>query len=185
MARVLTASMITAVAQSDVKPVLLIEAQFDSGTLYLATGYGTLTIDGNDYIGTGDLLSISAVRETTELEAVGATLILSGITSELLAIALNENFQDRPILLKLGLFDSSWALISDPLLLFEGRMDTFVLEEAADKCSITVNAENVNIDLLHSKILSHTPEDQALFFPGDTGFDFVASLQEKEISLGN
>ena len=88
--RALTAEMAQEISLRNVKPVLLAELQFDSGTLYMWSGNGTLTWDGNDYIGGGNLISVSSMEETQNLEAKGIICTLSGIPTSLLALALLE-----------------------------------------------------------------------------------------------
>lgn len=184
MARALTAGMQSAVAAKELKPFLLFRAYFDSGTLNLWSGFGAMSLDGVTYTGSGDLIALSAIRETLDLEAIGATFTLAGAPQELLAIAHNEDYQDRPVEVYLGMFNNAWITVADPYLLYEGRMDVMTLEEQADTATISLQAENILIDLTIPTELSYTPGDQASFYPGDTGFDLVASLQEKELLLG-
>ena len=46
-----------------------VKAQFDTETLYLWTGKGNLTIDGQTYIGAGQFLGISGI-DTLELKVL-------------------------------------------------------------------------------------------------------------------
>ena len=72
-----------------------VELAFDSGTTRLWNGYGDLTVASNTYTGSGDLMSISAIEENSEISAKGLNLVLSGILSSLLSLALTENYQNR------------------------------------------------------------------------------------------
>ena len=183
MARALTVGMQAAVVAKEIRPFLMFRANFDSGALNLWTGYGALLVDGITHTGSGDLITVSAIRETMALEAIGASFVVNGGPQELLSIAYNEDYQDRPISLYLGMFDADWAIISDPYLLFEGRMDVMILDDDNDKAQIELKAENVLIDLTKPLVFSYTPGDQALFYPGDTGFNLVTSLQDRELVM--
>ena len=83
-------------------PILLVSATFDSGTLRFWNGYSTLSYDGNDYTGAGDLLNITSSAETEELKANGISVGLSGISSEIISTALNQPVVGRPIDIKMG-----------------------------------------------------------------------------------
>jgi hypothetical protein len=83
-------------------PILLVTATFDSGTLRFWNGYSTLTFNGNDYTGAGNLLNITSSAETEELKANGITVGLSGIDSTIISLALNQPVAGRNIDIKMG-----------------------------------------------------------------------------------
>lgn len=185
MARALTSGMQAALTADNMRPFYLIEGYFDSGEIDLWTGIGNLSYGGKTYMGVGKILNISAFKESKTIEANGLSFTLSGLDPAIIQIALNEEYQDRPVNLYLGAFDDSWQVIASPYLHFEGRMDVMPLDEDPDAgtATVTLNVENVLADLQKAVKLNYTPEDQALFFSGDTGFSRVASLQDKEIQL--
>ena len=78
-------------------PAVLVEAQFDSGTLRFWTGSGNLIVGGETYTGAGDILSVSPAAESQSVRANGITVGLNGITSALVSVALNEDCQNRPV----------------------------------------------------------------------------------------
>jgi len=83
-------------------PILLVSATFDSGVLRFWNGYSTLSYDGNDYTGAGNLLNITSSTETEELKANGISIGLSGISTEIISIALNQPVAGRPVDIKMG-----------------------------------------------------------------------------------
>lgn len=105
--RDLTAEMAAELASIGMLPCLIARLGFDSGTLYMWNGYGTLTWQGNDYIGGGNLVGVSTNEETQDLEAKGIILTLSGIPSNLISLALTERSRGRPFKMWLGAIDSS------------------------------------------------------------------------------
>lgn len=195
----MAASVIGAV----VTTVLLIEGRFDSGTVCLWTGLGDLDWNGQTWTGAGDILGVSFARETTEMSADGASVTLTGIKSALIALALTEDYQDRPILIRLALlsadpigdFSSDFSsdfyrplasgnVMADPIVLFAGRMDVMEIEEGGDTARFTISAENRLVDLRRVRERRFTPEDQKLTYPGDLGLDFIPVLQDAEIVWG-
>lgn len=103
--RNLTPAMAAEVAGHNIRPALLAELQFDSATLYMWSGIGTLTWNGNDYLGGGNLISISTIEETQKLEAKGIVCSLNGIPSNLIAAALLERTRGRPFRMYLAAVD--------------------------------------------------------------------------------
>ena len=89
-----------------VVPFFAAEFEFDSpNELYLWSGIGDLTIAATTYTGAGQLLNVSDIRESADVAANGATLTLSGIPSDLLSLALTEDYQGRLCRMKFGLID--------------------------------------------------------------------------------
>jgi hypothetical protein len=165
-------------------PVMLLQAEFPSGTVYFWTGIGTLTYDGNDYTGAGNLISVSSIEETMGIEAKGAVFTLSGLNSSIISLALSEEYQNQPITAWMATLNSSGALINDPFIVFKGKMDVLQIDESGETATLSMQCENRLIDLNRAKVRRYTPEDQNVLYPSDRGLDFVASLQEKEIAWG-
>lgn len=184
MSRDLTTDFKNGITAGTVSPVVLVTAEFDSETLRFWNGIGTFSYGGNNYTGAGTLLKISEVTETQNVEARGATFELSGIPSSLIAIALAEDYQDRPIYQDFAILDSSGAVISDPFRFFSGKADVMSPEIGGKFAKIKLTAENDLIILGRVNERRRTPEDQKLAYPDDTFFDNVASLQSKDFVWG-
>ena len=184
MSRSLTSSMQTAVTADLVRPIILVQCAFDSGDLNLWNGIGTLTVSSVDYVGAGTLLSIGEIAESSELQANGITVTLSGITDPLLSKARDEDYQGRELKVLLGAMDSSNGVISDPVIVFSGFMDTMVINDSAETATIQIAVENRLIEFERTRIRRYTAEDQKIDYPNDKGLEFVAELAEKEILWG-
>ena len=189
MSRALSAEMLAVATADIVRPIYLVKAEFDSTppedrNLYLWSGFGDLTFNGKNYLGVGNLLSISAVDESTDLTATGASVVLSGIQSTLLAIARDEDYQGRPITIYLGALDDTGDLIASPTVLFSGFMDVMTIAEAGETSTISVTAENKLIAFDRSYVRRYTAEDQKIDYPNDMGFEFVAKIADQEIIWG-
>jgi len=152
-----------------------VELEFDSGTTRLWNGYGDLTVNSQTYTGSGDLMSISAIEENAEISAKGINMVLSGVPSSLLSIALTENYQNRNCAIYVGTITSGTVASYE---VFSGRMDVMTLQENGDTCTISLTAESRLIDLERPRIRRYTSEDQKLIDADDTGLDFINSLQE-------
>ena len=188
MARSITTAFNNAVTSQVVRPLLACELEFSTGTLRFWNGYGDITMtaggSSNTFTGLGDLMNVSAISESDQVEAVGAQLSLTGIKSSLISAALSANYTNRNASIFLGLFDTNKAVIADVYTLFKGKMDIMKIDEGPETASIALNLENRLIVLDRAKERRYTHEDQQLSFAGDLGFEFVPDLQDKEIIWG-
>ena len=179
MPRYMTAAMATAVCAPVLRPALLVAMQFASGSAYAWTGLGPLAWNGMTFQGVGDLGDISAISEDSTVEAKGITLNLSGIPSDIMTDVLTEVRVLGNVQIWFALFDVNGVLIADPILSFQGKMDAPTLNDDGKTCTATIAAENVLVDLNRAVYRRYTNEDQQQDYPGDTGFQFVAGLQEQ------
>ena len=183
MARGITSALNTEVNASELEPIFLVDLDFDGGSLYFWTGVTPLTWSGNEYIGGGNLIGISPISETSDVRAVGVGLSMSGLPASLISIALTEDYQGRPVKIRFGVM-SGGAVVADPYLIFDGRMDTMTIDDAGDSATINLAAESRLIDLERPRIRRYTPEDQKSDFPNDTGLDYVPVIQDVSIQWG-
>jgi len=206
MSRDLSDNTIDNISQDVVYPFFATELKFDGdNTLRLWTGQGTLVLeDGTSWVGTGNLLNISAIEETSELAVKGATLTLSGVPSEVLSLALSEPYQGRVCNIYFGTFSqgsilqesSSYILLQDGSRInlettdkgfneiFSGYMDQMNIEESGETSTIQLLVENKLVDLERARVARFTSGYQKSIYAGDLGLDFVEDLQDKQISWG-
>jgi hypothetical protein len=169
---------IVAQLRKDVRPFILSAIQFADQWFRVWSGVGSLVSGGNTYVGVGMLGKVSTISETTDVQANGISLSLSGVPSSIAAEALGQCRQGMPVTLSLGLMDTNWSVIDTPVPLFRGRMDTAAINEGADTCEIVVTAESRMIDLRRARVRRYTDDDQQRTSPGDRGFEFVPMVQD-------
>lgn len=207
MSRDLSTNTLENIEEDVVHPFFAVELLFDGdNTLRMWTGVGTLTLkDGTEWVGTGNLLNVSAIEETAEMAVKGATLTLSGVPSEVLSLALSEPYQGRVCNIYFGTFSASGKLLQENssfiLLqdgskinvqtgeagfnqLFSGYMDQMNIADGGDTSTIELMVENRLIDLERARVARFTSGYQKSIYPGDLGLDFVEDLQDKDIVWG-
>ena len=184
MARNVSASFSGAADDAVIYPALLVDISLADSTIYLWTGYGDFVYNSNTYQGVGHLGGVSEVTETTNVEANGITLTLTGIPSSLIATALNDARQGKTVSCHLALFDSSETLVDVADDVFKGFLDVPTINKGSPNSSISITAENRLIELQKSRERRYTDQDQRDLFPGDVGLEFVAGLQDVEIKWG-
>jgi hypothetical protein len=176
--------MLAAIQSSQLIPALFIQAQFNTGTVYIWTGIGSLSWNGHTWVGVGTLASISAIEEGADINARGISISLSGIDPSTLADALQEFQVEAPVAVYLGLFNGAGALLDAPILSWAGRMDQPTIDVGAETATISINAES---RLLLMKVpcdRRYTAADQSIDFPGDNGLNFVLGIQNQNLFWG-
>ena len=209
MTRGLPTDIIAAINSQSVHPFFAVELLFDSpNELYFWTGIGDLVLEGITYTGTGDLMQISEIQESTDIAAKGATLTLSGIPSALLSLAYDEPYQGRVCKIKFGMIgegvesgsfllinDTDYLLLNDvgdrldisskgPANMFDlfvGTMDQMNISEGAETSTISLSVESKMIDLERARIRRYTDANQQARFSGDLAFEFVTRLQDEKL----
>lgn len=193
MARSITAGLRSHLTATRLMPVFLTKLEFDSGNLNLWTGWGDLVWNSTTFTGAGDLLKLTKIVETAQIKAAGMEFQLSGQNDQLIELAQNEEYQDRPVSIWFGVIAESVGLVPDPYLVLKGFMDVMTIEDMGSSANFILSCENRLVDLERAREYRYTPEDQAIFYPGgqgspedskDTFFDYVADLNSgREIEL--
>ncbi len=184
MSRDMTEEMAAEVVADELSPILIIKAKFDSGDLDIWSGIGTVTWNGDEYTGAGDLLTMSEMTENNAGDAQNATFSLTGINSAILAATLTEEYQGRPVSAWFGSLDAAGRIIGDPFMLFKGLMDVFSPNIGGQTMTLAMSCESRSIDISRVKEKLYTSEAQKALHPGDLGLDFVAGLQDAQITWG-
>jgi hypothetical protein len=179
MSRTLPAGMAAALAQSSVTLFYAVEMLFDSGTIRLWTGYGDKTIDLQKYTGAGTLLNIDGIAEVADLNASGITISLSGISSSVISLALQENYQGRVAKVYFGVEG-----VSGVVEVFSGFMDVMTIEHSGETMRVTLSVESKLVTLQRPNTRRYTSANHKIRYPSDTFFDHVTKLQDKEIVWG-
>ncbi len=183
MSRTLTAAAKAASQDEVVRPVSLVELDFSSGFVRANSAPIDIVAFSNTFLGVGNLGAITSSGEGADLQARGISLQLSGIPTALVSIALGEHYQGRSCKVWMGLLDSSHVLIADPVLMFDGRMDTMDIN-MGETAVINVTAESRLSDWERPRIRRYTNEDQQNQYPNDKGFEFVPQMADKQLIWG-
>ena len=163
---------------------LAVKAEFDTDDIRIWTGTDNLILNSETYTGAGDLLAIGGIEENSEMKSSGISITLTGMDATVLDYALTENYQNRNITIFLGYAMGGTNEVAGTLTAFRGRMTALSINDSPTGASINIDAENRLIDLERPSNFRYTKESQNFLHNGDTGFNRVASLQDKEIVWG-
>jgi hypothetical protein len=183
MTRPIDADADAASRSRSVSTALLAELHFRDGVSRYWSGVGPFTWAGAEYVGTGTILSVSAIEETAELRATSTTLRLSGLPPEIRTLIAVGGWQNRLAVLSLVFFDRAGVVIGEPVRLRVHRMDTLTMQDGAT-VTVELTCESAFDGFDRPRIRRYTDADQQAEYPGDRAFEFVPSVQEFELSWG-
>lgn len=170
-------STIAAYAQGrSVVRAILAEHDFASGMRRNWTGYGTLTLDGNDWIGAGDLVAFSPLPFGADDAASPITITLSGVEPVYIAEAkLEPPVRGRAQRLYLQFFDlAALAPLDTKILIADRVMDTMTWGGTGPgERRVAVTSEDVWADRDIAEYANFSDADQQVLYPGDRGLEFV------------
>lgn len=184
MARQLTSQVVTELDENIIRPALLFEGDFVSGILRFWTGTGVVFWNGVNWEGGGLVKNIRFPTETTDVEATGIEVELSGVSIATIQLVLGSAAMGRAGKVWFALLDADGEIVPDPYLVFDGKFDTAEIIETPNEPEITIKYETRLIDLERGKDYRYTTECQKLFDATDTGFDYVPGLQDWEGFFG-
>lgn len=204
--RNISSELVEEYSSGNVYPALLAELFFDSQTLGMWSGYGDLEWKGFNFIGGGNLIGISPVKETQDSSAEGIVCTLTGIPSSLISLSLNERVTGRPFRLYIASVNTKSSVLTEddadkgyiltetggkiilenqfttePYRIFSGLMDVLEFSDNGDTAAIRLSVENVLIRGRSSKVSRYTPEEQKRKYPSDMGLDLINQLQDREV----
>lgn len=207
MSRDISSDLIDTLSDDVIHPFFAIELFFDTSILRFWSGVGELEFGGNVYTGSGNMIAVSAIDETSDISAQGARLTLSGLPSEMISLAIDEPYQGRKCFIYFGTLDvtgdrltqqnghlilnqDSSAILGEGdfrdtvTQIFSGYIDQMNIDEGPETSQISVAVESRLIDLQRPRNRRYTDANQKSRFPNDKGFEFVESLQQKKFAWG-
>lgn len=166
------------------KPAVFIALTFASSTLYLWSGSGSKSWNSQTWLGAGAMLGVSIIEDGANTEARNLTVTLSGIDTSALPDCLSDVRLGMPVSVYLAGLDGTGAVIADPISAWSGRMDQPEAAIGPDTFTIDLNCETRTVDLNTPVDRRYTNEDRQIDHPGDMVFQFVNSIQEMTLFVG-
>ena len=174
----LSGDMLTALAAANVTNFVLLELDFDGGTVYLCDLPFDVSWNSNTYQAAQGIGTIEPITETDQ-EARGIVLTLSAVNQAAIAQALTEEVQGREALIRLAVVDGT-TLRVDPCV-WRGVMDVMTIEDDGKEPVIRVTAEHQMIAWQQPSGALFSDAEQQERHPGDKFFEFAAQMAEATI----
>ncbi len=165
-------------------PCFLLEVYFDDGTVFMTDAWKAVTYGGNSYSAQGHFLNFTGLTETADLQVPSVSMSLSAVDQSWISIALTKHYIDRKIIIRKAFLDYTQALISSPVIVFQGGMDGMVVADSpGGTCTVGITATSQWGDFERTPGRHTNSQEQQQFFPGDTFFDYCPQLN-KQIRWG-
>lgn len=189
MSRDLSASMAAGIVAPVVKPILLFDGTLADGTVVRYwSGYGTIGWNGNNYLGSGQLLTIGEVDETDDIKAQGTDIMVNGVPLDMVSLVTASLANGNRGVVRLALLDDSLPIpliVDTPKVLFAGKLDGATEDEGdVENPVFRLTYEHALADLERPREIRYTHEAQMALYPGDLGLQFIAQLQDQVIEFG-
>lgn len=182
MTRNIDGATVAAIKGAHVPYVYFVQLDFSVPMRLCTAGYD-MAWNGFQWLGVGLVGTIDPIQEQATLEAIGVSMSISGVPSDLIAITLTEQYQGKPCQIWVAPLAEDLQLLSQPIKVFSGRLDTMDTD-VGETATITVSAESRMVAWDKAKVRRYNNEDQQSRYPGDRGFEFVAQMVEKELLWG-
>lgn len=156
---------------------------------------GTVTIDGESYVGLGRLLNITPTVSELRGTTGSVTVTISGIPNTSIAEIVNSRMKGCPIKIYRVVFDpvtgTQLAITGNPAGRFFGIVSNYTLEEdySVDERRSTNTIAMIctsNMEFLDNKVTGRktNPSSMKQFYPSDESFDRVPSLVGANFNFG-
>ena len=158
---------------------LLATHDFESGMARNWTGFGNLFLDGETFVGKGDLVSFGGIAFNADDIATSITITLSGVDAQHIAEARTmPPIRGRAQQIYLQFFDAdTLAPLDDKLLIADRVMDVMRWSGSGpSQRTISVTSEDVWSERVTAEYANWSNADQRMLFPGDRGLEYIAEL---------
>lgn len=185
MDRSASAAFLTELLKSKSEPCWLVEAHFDDGVIRMTDAWKSITWGGNSYVAQGHFLGFSGLSESFDMRIPSVSVTISAVDQSWIQRALTKQYIDRRLVIYKAFIDYVNGVVTDPVLMFDGRMDGMPISDDPDggSCIITVSATNQWSDFERRPGRHTNDQEQQSFFPGDKFFEFASEVN-KQIRWG-
>lgn len=149
------------------------------------SGHGTLTIDGEDYVGIGDRALAQVTGAAIGGAAQGLTLSLSGVDPDVIPLLDADELRGASCVIRRLIADSSGTVLLDAPIFSRGRIDAAPTEETiGGEATIAVAVEGAARGLGRRGGRMRTDADRRLIKPSDGGMKRVSYAGEVVLYWG-
>jgi hypothetical protein len=181
MPRNISSPMLASLTSNAIIPAFLASIRFKSEAVYVWTGVGNLVYGGNTYLGVGSFGKLGRITEGTDVQAYGTSISLSGIDPTLLSECLTDIQVGAPVTILFALLSSTGAVLGTPYPVFSGIVDKPVISPGISEITISLALESRMANHGRASNRRYTAADQNLYYPGDTAFNWVESLNDQAL----
>lgn len=186
MTRPLTAGMRAAIAAPKMNPFLLFEATLaDNSVVRYWTGRGTISWNSQTWLGTGQLIKVTAVQETIDLKTQDITVSVNGVPTSMVSLVEQSLRNGKPGIVRIGALDDSGNVIASPKVWFRGKLDGAQVDETDLEnpvCNLRYSDDIAGLRIPNER--RFTDAQQKAKYPGDRFLEFMPIAQDRVIEFG-
>jgi len=180
MSRDIHATVVTELSEPAVKYIVMVDLQFDDGSLCFNSSLRSYSYDSKTFLGAGNLGSVSPIREGAQLSPATCDITLSGVNTAALSTILGQEFISRRVLVYIAFLDVDDEIIETPFIFFDGLMNSVsVVYGRTAVISIGCRDRLSAWDRDKQRLL--TDAEQKSRHPTDKGLEFVNPIADREI----
>jgi hypothetical protein len=153
-------------------------------------GYGTINVNGIDYVGAGTLIEIAQLNMGTDLSASPITCRLRAVpetelTPDVLASIDDYAYKNRPAHLTLAYFDRVSGVLVTAIQWWQGFIDVIEHDQTVGgEYVLTARLEPLSLDHSRTGYRMRSDTDQRLIDPVDRFFEHAAITAMQSIPYG-
>jgi hypothetical protein len=182
LSRDISATNVAQIDAAHLHEVVLVKLEYDT-PVYVHSGVGTITFETNDYLGVGNLGSLSAPREQEQVTPASIQLTLDGITTGNVTEALDSGNLYDPVTIYVGYRQDDGTLVDDPWVLWKGWYE-YASISLGEESAVSVTCQHDLSILNEKKGDRYSDEDQQSKFTGDVGLAFTANMASTKLIWG-
>jgi len=177
--RTLAAAATAAIAAGRIVTVVLVEMQFTSGTLYACSANRDIAWNGHTWIGANTVGTVGQVNDSAgELAPLDFSLLAAD--PAIVAIALGEPTQGRPVIVYSMMLDADTHAVIDVQTVWSGTLEAPSYEEQFGPDGIilplaSLRGEHRGVAMQRPNPLRYTDADQQRLHPGDLSLQYIVS----------
>lgn len=158
-----------------IKPVILVDLFFDSGTISIWTRPFTGEFENVIYSPIAGLTGALAIRQSLDQPSLSLAAEINGSSAEIESAGLTEEFQLRDARIRMSNVNAAGGM-DDPEVLIEGVMQDIPIIDSASDSNVVVQIEGLFSEINRATGLRLSAADQVRFDSGDSFFNFVETV---------
>ena len=175
MTRALTTAVKNELATNEIRPIHLLTINFSTPVNLTDNSFNlTSSISGSSttYTASPFLVTVPSFTEETDITKTSLNINLSDADQTFISTALNENIVNDSVVIHRGLLDSSNTIVADPILLYEGTIDTYTISESENESNLTLTVVSHWADFEKKSGRKTNNASQQRFFSTDVGMNY-------------
>lgn len=145
--------------------------------LYVWSGVGSLSYDGQTWLGVGNLGSIDKVADSLQKDDIGVELTLNYLNDDLRNKVVTSEPVGSDASIYLALLDSDNA-VSEAYEIFPGFVDEISILDAGQTGAIKVRLASELARMSRPLSFNLTDAHQKELFPGDRGCEYASRMNQ-------